>query len=137
MIKIFISDLRRNIVKILCLTIGLAIGFILVAKIYFDKTYDSFFPDSDRIYMVTEMAEVNGEFQEYNQIPGGTAPGIKRYLPQVEAATRYTYLAPSGKITLADDRSFEINGVTLADSCFFDVFNVDIVAGDYKAVLSS
>lgn len=60
MFKIFISDLRRNIVKILCLTIGLAIGFVLVAKIYFEKTYDSFFPDSDRIYIVTEMAEING-----------------------------------------------------------------------------
>lgn len=137
MFKIFTSDLRRNIVKILCLTIGLAIGFVLVAKIYFEKTYDSFFPDSDRIYMVTEMAEMNGEYKEFNQIPGGTAPALKRYIPQIEAATRYTFFVPDGKIRLHDGRSFDVDGVYLADSCFFDVFKTDIIEGDYKAVLSS
>lgn len=137
MFKIFTSDLRRNIVKILCLTIGLAIGFVLVAKIYFEKTYDSFFPDSDRIYIVTEMAEINGEYKEFTQIPGGTAPALKRYIPQIEAATRFTFFVPEGRIKLHDDRSFDMEGVYLADSCFFDVFKTDIIEGDYKAVLSS
>lgn len=82
----------------MCLTIGLAIGFVLVAKIYFEKTYDSFFPDSDRIYMETEMAEINGEYKEFTQIPGGTAPALKRYIPQIKAATRYTYLVPEGNL---------------------------------------
>ena len=49
MLRFFTSDLRRNITKIICLTIGLAIGFLLVAKIYFEDTYDTFFPDADRI----------------------------------------------------------------------------------------
>ena len=28
-------------------------GFLLVAKIYFEQTYDSFFPEAERIYRLT------------------------------------------------------------------------------------
>ena len=64
--KFFTSDLRRNLTKILCLTLGMAMGFLLVAKVYFEQTYDSFFPDSDRIYMVTQNSEYNGEYSEFD-----------------------------------------------------------------------
>ena len=46
MMKFFTSDLRRNLTKILCLTVGLAIGFLLVAKVWFEQTYDAFFPNA-------------------------------------------------------------------------------------------
>lgn len=59
MLRFFTSDIRRNITKILCLTIGLAMGFVLVAKIYFENTYDTFFADADRIYRVTENVTVD------------------------------------------------------------------------------
>ena len=74
MLRFFTSDLRRNITKIICLTIGLAIGFLLVAKIYFEDTYDTFFPDADRIYYVAESVTQNEEYKEYYQTPGATAP---------------------------------------------------------------
>lgn len=75
MFRFFISDLRRNIIKVVCLTIGMSIGFLLVAKVYVEETFDSFFPDSDRLFILTESVEMNGEFREYNQIAGAIAPG--------------------------------------------------------------
>ena len=83
MLRFFTSDIRRNITKILCLTIGLAMGFVLVAKIYFENTYDTFFADADRIYRVTENVTVDGEYRDYKQTAGAIAPGLKRYVPQV------------------------------------------------------
>lgn len=74
MIRIFTSDLKRNITKTICLTLGLAIGFLLVAKVYFEQTYDAFLPDSERIYMVTESAVHNGEYMEYDGTPDAIAP---------------------------------------------------------------
>ena len=50
MMKFFTSDLRRNLTKILCLTVGLAIGFLLVAKVWFEQTYDAFFPDAESMW---------------------------------------------------------------------------------------
>lgn len=130
MMRFFTYDLRRNLIKILCLTVGLAVGLILVAKIYFESTADSFFPNADRLYIATESITKNGEFSEYHATPGGIAPGLKQYIPQVEAATRYTSFASNTGIKLEDGRIFDNQYVWFADSCFFDVLETQIIVGN-------
>lgn len=137
MLRFFTNDLRRNITKIICLTAGLAVGFLLVAKVYFEQTYDTCFPDYDRLYIVTESVTQNGEYKEYKQTAGAIAPGLKRYCPQVETATRKTTFLSPCAILLDDGRSFECDGVTLADSCFFDVFPAEKTAGDLHMALET
>lgn len=132
----FTSDLRRNLTKIVCLTTGLAIGFLLVAKIFFQQTYDSNLPDSDRIYYLTESITRNGKFEEYSMTPGAFAPGARQYVPQVESATRITRIAGQTSIRLDDNRTFEIKGLSLADSCFFDVLGTDIIEGNPHETLN-
>lgn len=126
----------HNAVKILCLGVGLAIGLLLVAKVYFEQTYDAFYPDADRIYKVNECFSHNGEYQENSQTAGAIAPGIKEYTPQVEAATRYTFFFGETTVETDDKRKFAVNSICLADSCFFDVLPREIISGDYKQVLS-
>ena len=41
---------QNNGIKILSLGVGLAVGLVLTAKIYFEQTYDDFYPAADRIY---------------------------------------------------------------------------------------
>lgn len=130
MFKFFTSDLRRNLIKILCLTVGLAVGFLLVAKIYFEQTYDSFFPNIDRIYHVTESVDENGEYKEYDYTPGGTAHELQRNIPQIEIATRISPLTGATSIKLEDGRIFEVEKITLADTCFFDVLSTPIIEGN-------
>ncbi|MDE6559826.1 MAG: ABC transporter permease [Muribaculaceae bacterium] len=136
MLKFFTSDLRRNIIKILCLALGLAVGFLLVAKIYFEQSYDSFFPDVDRIYMIKYSAVHNGECQVYPNTPGGIAPEVKRNISQVEVATRITDLTDDLKVKLNDGRTYEMPYMYLADSCFFDVFQTEILEGDPHEALA-
>lgn len=136
MLRFFTSDIRRNLIKILCLTVGFAVGFLLVAKVYFEKTYDSFFPDSDRIYYVSECFTINGEYEEYSATPGGIVPGLLAYVPQIETATRYTSLIGEGNIALDDERTFAIEGINMADTCFFDVFSTPILVGDPHQALA-
>ena len=137
MLRFFTADLWRNIIKIICLTIGLAVGFLLVAKIYFEQTYDSFFPDADRIYRVSESVEINGEYKEHHFTPGAIAPGIARYAPQVESATRMTGITPDGAIKLADGRMLDTEGIAITDSCYFDVLSTKIISGNPHDVLGS
>lgn len=128
MFKLFTSDLRRNITKLLCLSIGMAIGLILIAKIYFDQSYDTFLTDSERIYQIRQSIVQNGEYREYDGIPGGVAPGMKRYVPQVEEATRITELI-SNCTAEVEKFEYEIKGISLADSCFFNVINRKNIQG--------
>lgn len=136
MFKFFTSDLRRNLIKILCLALGLAVGFLLVAKICFEQSYDSFFPDVDRIYMINYSAVHNGESQVYPNTPGGIAPEVKRNISQVEVATRITDLTDDLKVKLNDGRTYEMPYMYLADSCFFDVFQTEILEGNPHEALA-
>ena len=137
MLRFFLADYRRNLIKILCLSVGMAIGMLLVAKVYFEQTFDRFLPHSDRIYMVTESSVIQGEYHEYNFTPGAIAPGLKRYVPEVVAATRLTPCL--GEVTVIDSegREFEAEGISLADSCLFDVLQRDIIAGSAREALTA
>lgn len=136
MMKFFTSDLRRNLTKIVCLTVGLAMGFLLIAKVWFEQTYDVFFPDSDRMYLVTETFVQNGNDLNFTRTPGAIAPGMKRYIPQVEESTRTRRIISRDKIRLDDGRLFEVERGELADECFFDVFKTPIIAGEPHDILA-
>ena len=102
MLKFFTSDLRRNLTKIFCLTIGFAIGLLLVAKAFIEQSYDRFIPECENVYLVTESITKHGEFITHNQTPGGIAPGLKLYVPQVESATRFTLLSGAIRVLTPD-----------------------------------
>ncbi|MCM1029556.1 MAG: ABC transporter permease [Pseudoflavonifractor sp.] len=127
--RFFTSDLRHNIIKMLCLTMGLSIGMLIVAKLYFQAAYDTSIPDYQRIYIATESVIIDGDYSEYTSTPGAIGPGLKQYLPQVEAATRITPFA-AGDIRLDDGRYFASEGMKMADSSFFDVISTPILAGN-------
>jgi putative ABC transport system permease protein len=126
---------QHNSVKIVCLGVGLAVGAVLIAKVYFEQSYDTFFPKSDRTYIINETTIKDGEFSEFTQTSGAVAPGVKRYAPQVEAVTRYVYKGVNSACQTEDKKKISSN-IALADSCFFDVFSRPILQGNAKDVLS-
>lgn len=40
----------NNLIRILSMTLGLAVGAILLSQVAFDTSFDRFYPDADRIY---------------------------------------------------------------------------------------
>ena len=126
---------QHNLIKIVCLAVGLATGIVLIGKAGFEQSWDKFFPTSDRIYVVCEDIIRDGEYKHYPQTAGAVAHGIKRYCPQVEAATRYTSFAWDMPIVTDDDKRVRTN-YALVDSCFFDVFPFRILVGNPKKTLS-
>ena len=52
---------QHNWTKILCLAIGLAAGVVLIGKVGLEQSWDDFFPESDRTYVVCEDAIMDGE----------------------------------------------------------------------------
>ena len=126
---------QHNWTKIICLAIGLAAGVVLIGKVGFEQSYDDFFPESKRIYVVCEDFIQNGEFCHFPQTSGGIVPGMQRYCPQIEAATRYTNVGYDMPIVTEDDHWVRTN-YDLVDSCFFDVFPFRVLQGNPKKVLS-
>lgn len=129
---------QHNFVKILCLALGLAISSVIIAEIYFEQTYDTYFPGWERTYQISEvgsMPSFNGSKPfSFNQTSGAIAPGVKDYAPMVEAATRFVDMDKE-QCKLENQNSMEAN-VLMADSCFFDIFPQKILTGKAKETLS-
>lgn len=133
--KFFTSDLRRNIIKIVCLTTGLSIGLLLVARVYFNQTYDTFFDNADRTYILYEGFESEGEYIKHPTTSGGYAHALKNASPLVEKATRFRMLGGEMIYTLSDGRKLTLETACLADSNLFDIFNVPVTGGNPKDIL--
>lgn len=131
---------RSNMIKIISLSVALAMGFLLIAKVCFVQSYDSFYPDSERIFRLQEnivQGGENNEVKEYQQVSGAVAPGMKAEIPQVELATRLTYrYGDDAKFITPDKKLYSARYVLAADSNVFDIFPRPILAGNPKEALS-
>ena len=126
---------QHNFVKILCLALGLAISSVIIAEIYFEQTYDTYFPRWERTYMISEVGSNHGETMEFTNTSGAIAQGVKQYAPMVEAATSTHYFYDDAQCKMEDQNIVSAN-IRMADSCFFDVFPQKILIGKAKQILS-
>ena len=126
---------QHNFVKILCLALGLAISSVIIAEIYFEQTYDTYFPSWERTYLISEVGTNHGETMEFTNTSGATAQGVKQYAPMVEAATSTHYFYDDAQCKMEDQNIISAN-IMMADSCFFDVFPQKILIGKAKQILS-
>lgn len=127
---------RSNGIKILSLGTGLALGIVLIAKVCFERSFDSFYPDTDRIYRIHESFDKDGNGR-YAFIPGAVAPGMQAEIPEVEVATRLTRCNENGQemISTPDKRRFKLQNPLIADSTLFDIFPTKIYVGNPKDIL--
>ena len=59
---------RHNVMKIISLSVGLSVALVMIAKIYFEQSYDTFYPDADRIYRIYENYSMR--FRAWKTLPG-------------------------------------------------------------------
>ena len=122
------------LIKVLSLGVGLAVGIVLIAKVFFELSYDSFYKDIDRVYTINTWYSQNGDENDYGQVSGAVAVGFMEEVPGVEEGTRTTYVF-SGDIYLDEDGNKLQATLVCADTCFFKVFDRPILAGDPVKVL--
>ena len=122
---------RKNdiLIKVLSLGVGLAVGIVLIAKVFFELSYDSFYKDIDRVYTINTWYSHQGEEKDYGQVSGAVAVGFMDEVPGVEAGTRTTFVFNGD--TYLDEEGNKLKATLVcADTCFFKVFDRPILAGD-------
>ena len=120
---------KDTLIKVLSLGVGLAVGIVLVAKVFFELSYDSFYRDVDRIYQIQSNYTQNGESNEYSQVSGGVAGGFMREVPGVEYGTRMTFVFNENDFLDEDGHKLEAFMYS-TDTNFFKVFDRPILIGD-------
>lgn len=122
------------LIKVLSLSIGLSVGIVLIAKVFFELSYDSFYKDIDRVYTIRNYYSQHGDEHDYGQVSGAVPVGFMEEVPGIEVGTRTTFIF-NGDIYLDADGN-KLKGILVcADTCFFKVFDRPILAGDPVQVL--
>ena len=80
------------LIKVLSLGIGLAVGIVLIAKVFFELSYDSFYKDIGRVYTINTWITMQGSEKDYGQVSGAVSVGFMEEVPGVEAGTRTTFV---------------------------------------------
>ncbi len=127
-IKIALRNLMKHRVQSFLSVIGLAVGFVCFAYsliwLRYERSFDSFHPNADRIYMMYEKSPVGGDLLNIC-CPYPFAATMKERLPEVEAATAFYPQTVSYK----KDESLEWLNAVSVDTAFLDLFDVRILAG--------
>jgi putative ABC transport system permease protein len=129
---------EHTLARIISLAVGLAFGILLLSEVFYYYSFDSFYPDPDRIYVVYEnykMDKTVDKLESRNHVSGAIAPGLKAEVPGVEAATRLNSIGTSIFYT-EDKKSYQAKFV-LADEHLFDVLPRTMLKGNSIEILKA
>ena len=79
---------EHSATRIITLTAGLAFGILLLSEVLYYYSFDSFYPDAGRIYVVHENYKADqssNKLTSSSNVSGAIAPGLKAEVPGVEA----------------------------------------------------
>ena len=71
---------EHSLTRIISLAAGLAFGLLILSEVFYYYSFDSFFPDANRIYVVYEnfkMDKSSDKMSSRNRVSGAIAPGLK------------------------------------------------------------
>jgi putative ABC transport system permease protein len=141
-------NLLRNkvfsLINITGLTTGMAAVFLIYLYVHTEHGFDSFFPNSDRIYRVPISYGKNGVM---NRAGAGhhpaLAPALKANFPEIEAVARlssFVISVPATTITYEPAGEAPVNfdekKLFYADPELLDIFNFKLPEGDRNQCLN-
>lgn len=129
---------EHSLTRIISVAAGMAFGMLLLSEVFYYYSFDSFYPDANRIYAVYENFKADkssDKMNEYNRVSGAIAPGLKSEVPGIEAASRINGIGSS--VFYTDDKKSYRGEFSLADEYVFDVLPRPMIYGNPKEILKS
>src|SRR5579871_1853563 len=138
-LKIAWRNLRRNKTFSFINIIGLAIGlscFLLISLYVLDElSFDKFYKNSDRIYRLNAHIRFGGTDLNFPFSSDMMGQMLKKDYPQIEDYAR-VYNSSGSKLVKKGSDFINEQKVCHADSTFFRIFELPVIAGDVKNALN-
>jgi putative ABC transport system permease protein len=129
-----------SVINVLGLAISIAACLLIVIYVKHETSYDSFFPDKERIYKISLERIYPNHSTLYGSIPHSYADAMLRDFPEVENVHQMQGAGPDiiikYKLSDKETKIFEEDNFLLADSAFFFFFDVGLVKGDKNTAMA-
>ncbi|HVS93428.1 MAG TPA: ABC transporter permease [Mucilaginibacter sp.] len=136
--KVALRSMRKNIgfsvINVIGLSAGLAVCLLIVLYVKDELSFDSYYAQAENIYRLDTDIFFNGT--QFNSMfgPAPLAPTLKQEYPLVE---QYVRLRNFGDIFIRKgDQNIHDHNAVFADSTFFRVFSIPMVAGNGLTALN-
>jgi putative ABC transport system permease protein len=131
-VRIAFKQKLTTVLNIIGIALGIAVSILLIVHVRYETSFDKHIPDADRVFRITnETYGSNPRHWATTSTP--MFHEITDFFPEIEQAVR---MRPIGSIALSyetengDVIRFEETGGFNADSTVFDVFGIELIAGD-------
>ncbi|MEP7322912.1 MAG: ABC transporter permease [Saprospiraceae bacterium] len=141
MLKNFFSIAFRNLLKnkafsiinISGLSIGMAASVLIFMVIAYQKSFDQFHENKDRIYEAWNKATFSGTLNCWSTTPKPLARAMEKDIPEVECAARVNW--PSTYLFSIGDKRIKASG-NIVDTTFLKIFTFPLKQGDAATALN-
>lgn len=144
MIKNYLKVALRNLwksrgftaINITGLATGLGVCLLIVLYVTDELSYDKYYANADRIYRIDADIYFNNTLFNSATSPKAMAPQLVKDYPQIIQMTRISYFnSPTDIMIKKGDSWVQDHHLAFADSTFFKVFTLPMIAGDPNTAL--
>ncbi|MEM7299294.1 MAG: FtsX-like permease family protein, partial [Bacteroidota bacterium] len=137
-LKISYRVLRKNLlfsgINISGLVLGITAFFVLLLYYFQETSYDTFFPEQDKIYRIAMNSTDEGQYQESAK---GPVPLIDLYEGKLSNALFSRMMPWQGYVRLEKNDKTKENQFVFADESIFDIFSFEVIHGSVEGGLSA
>jgi putative ABC transport system permease protein len=137
-IKVALRNLWKNkafsAINITGLSVGLGVCLLIILYVKDELSYDRFYDQAENIYRLDADIYFNGTQFISAVCPAPLAPTLKKDDPQI---VQYTRTRNYGDIFIKkDNQNIQNHNAVFADSTFFQVFSIPMIAGNRLTALN-
>lgn len=138
-IKIAMRVLKRNSllsgINISGLVLGLISCMILLMYYFQESSYDTFFPDHDKIYRIATNSMDDGQYQESAKGPVPLLQLLQGQFPEDVLSSRI--MPWLGYVRYQNNERYKESQFVFADSNALEIFPLEVIQGSLKDVLTA
>lgn len=124
-------------INILGLTIAISSFIAISLYIHHEATYDSMYADSDRIVRFGQRFAMAGEEETVSMTPSALVPALMEEIDDVEVGTVLLDFGIFSSVLVdAGEGNQEESKFAMVDEHFFDVFDLKVLAGQSRDLLT-
>ncbi|MFN3557328.1 MAG: FtsX-like permease family protein [Bacteroidales bacterium] len=133
-LRLFSRNGVYSIINLLGLSIGLAVGIIILMIIGHQLSYDRFHRKGKDIFQVSMVDHSEGQTEAFNTIPAAVGPSLWEQFPEILSVTRIS--APVGGFLTYGEQTLPLQKISWVDSTFFQTFSFRLLEGNPEQALA-
>jgi putative ABC transport system permease protein len=135
MYRQFLNHKLSMVIKIFCLSIGMATSLLIMLYIFHEFSFDDFHEQKDDIYQMITTSRSSDIVDNSAVATAGPGPTLLQTFPEIHKMCRLS--TPKTAYFVYGDNSLTTNDILFADSSFFEIFSFPMMSGNPQQALKN